>query len=447
MPVELIVPAVGESITEVQIAQWRKNVGERAEKDENLVEIESDKATVELPAPVGGTITQILKQPGEKAQVGEIIGYMTEGVPAGPGGAPSGGTAPPQPEPRATHAAQSTASTSTQPAPEAYSAPHVNEQRVMPAAERMMATDNVSPQSVTPTGPGGRTLKEDVQRAADNRSQPAAPPQPTAPPAPPKAAPSQGQIVPGDLARRAQTSSPAIATGYPREEEFVVMSPIRRRIAERLVEAQQTAALLTTFNEVDMSGVMELRKKYREQYEKQYGVKLGFMSFFVKAVVDALKNIPQLNAEMRDPHVVYRNYYDIGIAVGGGKGLVVPVLRNAEFMSFAEIEQKISDFGARAKDNKLKLEELQGGTFTISNGGVYGSMLSTPIINPPQSGILGLHAIQDRPVVKDGQVVARPMMYLALTYDHRIVDGREAVVFLKRIKDTIEEPTRMLLEV
>jgi 2-oxoglutarate dehydrogenase E2 component (dihydrolipoamide succinyltransferase) len=446
MPVELIVPAVGESITEVQIAQWRKNVGERAEKDENLVEIESDKATVELPAPVGGTITQILKQPGEKAQVGEIIGYMTEGAAAtSPSNAPSGGTAPPQPEPRATHAAQSTASASTQSAPHPYSAPQVDAPRVMPAAERMMATDNVSAQSVTPTGPGGRTLKEDVQRAADNRS-PVTPPQPAPSPAQ-KAAPSQGQIVPGDLARRAQTSSPAIATGYPREEEFVVMSPIRRRIAERLVEAQQTAALLTTFNEVDMSGVMELRKKYREHYEKQYGVKLGFMSFFVKAVVDALKNVPQLNAEMRDPHIVYRNYYDIGIAVGGGKGLVVPVLRNAEFMSFAEIEQKISDFGARAKDNKLKLEELQGGTFTISNGGVYGSMLSTPIINPPQSGILGLHAIQDRAVVKDGQVVARPMMYLALTYDHRIVDGREAVVFLKRIKDTIEEPTRMLLEV
>ena len=225
------------------------------------------------------------------------------------------------------------------------------------------------------------------------------------------------------------------------------MSPIRRRIAQRLVEAQQNAALLTTFNEVDMSEVISLRPNIATQYEKQYGVKLGFMSFFVKAVVDALKSVPQLNAEVREPHIVYRNYYDIGIAVGGGKGLVVPVLRNAEFMSFGEIEQKIADFGRRAKENKLKLEELQGGTFTISNGGVYGSMLSTPIINPPQSGILGLHAIEDRPAVRDGQVVARPMMYLALTYDHRIVDGREAVMFLKRIKDVIEEPTRMLLEI
>ena len=446
MPVELIVPAVGESITEVQIAQWRKAVGERAEKDENLVEIESDKATVELPAPVGGTITQILKQPGEKAQVGEIIGYMTEGASAAaPGSAPSGGTAPPQPEPRTSYAAQSTASTSTQSAPHPYSAPHAAEQRVMPAAERMMATENVSAQSVTPTGPGGRVLKEDVQRTVENRSQ-AAPPQSAPIPAPPKAAPSQGQIVPGDLARRAQASAPAIATGYPREEEFVVMSPIRRRIAERLVEAQQTAALLTTFNEVDMSGVMELRKKYRDHYEKQYGVKLGFMSFFVKAVVDALKNVPQLNAEMRDPHIVYRNYYDIGIAVGGGKGLVVPVLRNAEFMSFAEIEQKIADFGARARENKLKLEELQGGTFTISNGGVYGSLLSTPILNAPQSGILGMHRIEERAVVRDGVIVARPMMYLALSYDHRLVDGREAVTFLVHVKEALEDPKRLAVD-
>ena len=256
----------------------------------------------------------------------------------------------------------------------------------------------------------------------------------------------RGELVAADLERE-QPSSELSSTGYPREEEFVVMSPIRRRIAERLVEAQQTAALLTTFNEVDMGAVIDLRSKHREQYQQHYGVKLGFMSFFVKAAVEALKQVPQLNAEVRDPHIVYRNYFDIGIAVGGGKGLVVPVLRNAEFMSFAEIEQKIADFARRAAENKLKLEELQGGTFTISNGGVYGSMLSTPIINPPQSGILGLHAIQDRPAVRDGQVVVRPMMYLALTYDHRIVDGREAVMFLKRIKETIEEPTRLLLEI
>ncbi len=232
-----------------------------------------------------------------------------------------------------------------------------------------------------------------------------------------------------------------------REDEFVPMSPIRRRIADRLVEAQQTAALLTTFNEVDMSEVMALRQKHKDAYLERYGVKLGFMSFFVKAAVDALKLIPQVNAEVRDPHIVYHHYYDIGIAVGGGKGLVVPVLRNAEQMSFGEIELAVADFARRAAENKLALDELQGGTFTISNGGVYGSLLSTPIVNPPQSGILGLHAIQDRPVARGGQVVIRPMMYLALTYDHRLVDGREAVTFLRRIKETIEDPARLFLEV
>jgi len=238
-----------------------------------------------------------------------------------------------------------------------------------------------------------------------------------------------------------------VPAGGPREERYVLISPIRRRIAERLVQAQQQAALLTTFNEVDMSAVMSLRQKFKDSFAERYGVKLGFMSFFVRATVEALRAVPQVNAELRDPHVVYRDYCDIGIAVGGGKGLVVPVLRNAEKLSFAQIELGINDFARRAGDNKLKLEELQGGTFTISNGGVYGSMMSTPIINPPQSGILGLHAIQDRPMAVSGQVVIRPMMYLALTYDHRLVDGREAVTFLKRIKETIEEPTRLMLEV
>jgi 2-oxoglutarate dehydrogenase E2 component (dihydrolipoamide succinyltransferase) len=244
----------------------------------------------------------------------------------------------------------------------------------------------------------------------------------------------------------AAASVPARIPGA-REERAVLISPIRRRIAERLVEAQQQAALLTTFNEVDMSAVMALRNKFKDAFLQRYGVKLGFMSFFVRAAVEALRAVPQVNAEFRDPHIVYRDYADIGIAVGGGKGLVVPVLRNAETLSFAQIELGIADFAKRAADNKLKLDELQGGTFTISNGGVYGSMMSTPIINPPQSGILGLHAITDRPVAIDGQVVIRPMMYLALTYDHRLVDGREAVTFLKKIKDTIEDPTRLILEV
>ena len=427
MPVELKVPEVGESITEVQIAQWYKQVGQRAEKDENLVEIESDKATVELPAPVAGTITQILKQPGQRAQVGEVIGYMAAGA--------TGETVP-TPTPASTPSVSKTPDLL-----DGKSMPAAP--RIMPAAQRVLAQEGIRVEEVAATGPGGRVLKEDVARTVENR---AAQNRTAAAQAVPATSPARGELVSADLERE-QPSSEISSTGYPREEEFVVMSPIRRRIAERLVEAQQTAALLTTFNEVDMSAVIDLRSKHREQYQQHYGVKLGFMSFFVKAAVEALEASAALNAEVRDPHIVYRNYFDIGIAVGGGKGLVVPVLRNAEFMSFAEIEQKIGDFARRAADNKLKLAELQGGTFTISNGGVYGSMLSTPIINPPQSGILGLHAIQDRPAVRDGQVVVRPMMYLALTYDHRIVDGREAVMFLKRIKETIEEPTRLLLEI
>ncbi len=385
MPVELKVPEVGESITEVHISQWHKQIGQRVERDENLVEIESDKATVDMPAPVSGTLTQIVKQAGDVARVGEVIGYMAAGSEA---------ATPTQPaalKPAAAAAERSPANMSVR-------AAEPTEARVMPAAERLMTEQKIRADAIMPTGPGGRILKEDVQRAVEARAA-----QETAPVAAAIATAqspqspllslaaelqARGEIVPADLSR-GTVRSDSTTTGYPREEELVVMSPIRRRIAERLVEAQHSAALLTTFNEVDMSAVIALRARHREQYEKQYGVKLGFMSFFVKASVDALKHVPQLNAEVRDPHIVYHNYYDIGIAVGGGKGLVVPVLRNAEFMSFAEIEQKVADFGRRAKENKLKLEELQGGTFTISNGGVYGSMLSTPIVNPPQSGILG----------------------------------------------------------
>ncbi len=312
----------------------------------------------------------------------------------------------------------------------------------MPAAERALAQHGLSAESIRPTGPGGRILKEDVVRQVEPPAPVIVPP---ASPAPAKQSPIAASIERAEFGL--PLSAPAVASSVAREEEFVVMSPIRRRIAQRLVEAQQTAALLTTFNEVDMTEVMSLRQKHKDAYQQRYGVKLGFMSFFVKAAIDALKLFPNVNAEVREPHIVYRNYYDIGIAVGGGKGLVVPILRNAEFMSFAEIEVAIGDFARRAADNKIKLDELQGGTFTISNGGVYGSMMSTPIVNPPQSGILGLHAIQDRPVARNGQVVIRPMMYLALTYDHRIVDGREAVSFLKRVKDTIEDPSRILLEV
>jgi len=340
MPVELVVPSVGESITEVEIGDWLKNPGELLHQDEPVVVIETEKATVELPAPTSGTLTTTLKRKGEKAAVGDVIGYM-------------------EPDSARTVGA-------------VYDRPPLQQQQ---------------PRVETPSRPSNR------------------------------------------------------------EEQVVPMTPIRRRIAERLVEAQKSAALLTTFNEVDMSAVVALRKQHQEAFQARYQIKLGLMSFFVKATIEALKAIPQVNAEVRGHDIVYRNYYDIGIAVGGGKGLVVPVLRNAERLSFAEIEKAIADFARRAEASELKVDELQGGTFTISNGGVYGSMLSTPIVNPPQSGVLGLHAIEDRPVARDGAVVIRPMMYVALTYDHRIVDGREAVTFLKRIKDLIEDPARMLLEI
>jgi len=422
MPIELKVPEVGESITEVMIGTWKKGEGDGVAMDDSIVEIESDKATVELPAPAAGMITKVLKATGEKAVVGEVIGYLEP--------AQAGAAAPSAPVPQAGSGqvvdVRRSEGRTVIGSVQAAAAPQP--QRVMPAAARVLAEAGVSPESVAGSGPGGRVTKQDATRAV------AAPPAPARSASPPAAPVHQAPM-------------PPAAIPGSREERAVVISPIRRRIAERLVEAQQQAALLTTFNEVDMSAVMELRRRFKDVFQERYGVKLGFMSFFVRAAVEALRAVPQVNAEYRDPHIVYRDYYDIGIAVGGGKGLVVPVLRNAEAMSFAQIEMAIGDFARRAGDNKLKLEELQGGTFTISNGGVYGSMMSTPIINPPQSGILGLHAIQDRPMAINGQVVIRPMMYLALTYDHRLVDGREAVTFLKRIKDTVEDPSRLMLEV
>jgi len=423
MAIELKVPEVGESITEVQIGTWKKREGEGVAMDDAIVEIESDKATVDLPAPAAGTVTKILKGSGEKARVGEVIGYLE---PAGAGTAAQGPApvaSPPQSQPtvnvKRTGGRVDIGSVQMTPA---------DPPRVMPAAARVLGEAGVPASAAVGTGPGGRVTKSDAVQAV--AGVPAAPAAVSAKPAPVVAA--------------ALVKAPVAGL---REERAVLISPIRRRIAERLVQAQQQAALLTTFNEVDMSAVMAMRNKFKDAFLQRHGVKLGFMSFFVRAAVEALRAVPQVNAEFRDPHIVYRDYADIGIAVGGGKGLVVPVLRNAETLSFAQIELGIADFAKRAADNKLKLEELQGGTFTISNGGVYGSMMSTPIINPPQSGILGLHAITDRPVAVDGQVVIRPMMYLALTYDHRLVDGREAVTFLKRVKDTIEEPSRLILEV
>jgi 2-oxoglutarate dehydrogenase E2 component (dihydrolipoamide succinyltransferase) len=406
MATELKVPAVGESVTEVQIGEWLKPEGSAVRKDENLVSIESEKATIEIPAPADGVLEKILRKKGDIAKVGEVIAHLGTG------------TVAPAP------AARAATEKSSAPAPAAV-APAKSSDKIMPAAARVLAENRVDASNVPPTGPGGRLLKEDVQAHLAGAA-----PAPTAPPA--KSAPA-----------------PAVASGLStgREEESVPMSPLRRTVAKRLVEAQNTMAMLTTFNEVDMSAIMSLRKSYQEAFLAKYNVKLGFMSFFVKAAVDALRLVPQLNAEIRGTNVIYRNYQDVGVAIGGGKGLVVPVLRGADRMSFAEVEVAINEFAKRAKDNKIKMEELEGGTFTISNGGVYGSLLSTPIINPPQSGILGLHSIQERPIALEGQVVIRPMMYLALSYDHRIVDGREAVTFLKRIKEVIENPARILLEV
>jgi 2-oxoglutarate dehydrogenase E2 component (dihydrolipoamide succinyltransferase) len=409
MAIELKVPPVGESVTEVQIGEWLKGEGQRVKRDETVVKIETDKVTVDLPAPVAGVITQVRLKQGQTAAVGDVIGILEEG--AGEEAAPA---ARKENVPAAAEAAPGASSPPSSDGPR-DSIPPQGFARVMPSARRALKERGLKQEDVEPSGPGGRLLREDVLRHEEIPR-----------------APNTGVTIP---------SRPADA------EEIVPMSPFRKRVAERLLQSQAQAALLTTFNEIDMSAAMALRKQHQEAFVAKYQIKLGFMSFFVKAAIDALKLIPAVNAEIRGTNIVYKNHYDIGVAVGGGKGLAVPIVRDADRLSFAEVELQIADFGKRAKDNKLELHELQGGTFTISNGGIYGSLLSTPIVNPPQSGILGLHAIQDRPIALDGAVVIRPMMYVALTYDHRLVDGREAVTFLKRIKQCLEDPARILLEV
>lgn len=424
--VEVKVPEVGESISEVQIGQWLKSEGEWVAAGEDLVDIETEKASVQIPSPESGFVRSIRIQAEDFANVGDVIAEIE------PAEKPAGGTAEQPP------AATSSTPATSAPAPGAAAPPSgpgndgstglggqpsppagQSAGFVMPAAQRMMDENRIGQGQVIGSGPGGRVLKEDVAQHL------------ASPPAP----------------KAAAESTLISAAGHQRGEEVKPLSMIRRTIAARLVEAQQTAALLTTFNEVDMGPVMDLRKKYKDLFAEKHGVKLGFMSFFAKAAVEALRRFPAVNAEVRGNNVVYRHYCDIGIAIGGGKGLVVPVLRNVESMSFAEIERTIGMYGKAASENRINPQDLEGGTFTISNGGVYGSLLSTPIVNPPQSGILGLHAIQDRPMAVQGQVVIRPMMYLALTYDHRIVDGREAVTFLKTIKEAMEDPARMFLEV
>lgn len=413
MIIDITVPDLGESINEVEIGEWLVKIDDSVETDDPLVAIESEKASVEVPAPQGGVLVEIIKQQGEAAEIGELIGRIdTE------------------------QADSKKEDTSDQPSSKAEEKTGDSEEKVMPSAARVMAQKQISPEQVTPTGPGGRILKEDAMRAAAKE---------TARESAKKVEPAEKTSTP----REERRTQPMTANGAEESEEErrVPMSLLRRTLAARLLEATQSMAMLTTFNEVDMSKVKRLRTTLGSEFAEKHGIRLGFMSFFVKAAVAGLRDFPLVNARIDGEDVVYRSNCHIGVAIGGGKGLIVPVIRKAERLNFAEIEQQIADFGERAKKNSLSPAELHGGTFTISNGGVYGSMLSTPIVNPPQSAILGLHTIKDRPVAVDGEVVIRPVMYLALSYDHRIIDGREAVSFLKSIKERIEQPQKLLLEI
>ena len=413
MTTQIVVPPMGESVSEATVAKWLKKVGDSVRMDEPLVELETDKVTLEVNATASGTISEIKVPQGGNVGVGAVLGSIQEGaVSVSAPTATATTSAPAQKPPAAANTSSKPVETQAQGAP------------VMPAARKAAEDRGLNPYDIPGSGKGNRVTKEDVASYT-----PQAKPAPK--PAPAARAPQQ----------------PSGPRSNADREERVRMTRLRQRIAERLKDAQNTAAMLTTFNEVDMSGVMALRAQHKETFEKKYGAKLGFMSFFVKAAILALKEIPSVNAEIDGEDLVYKNYYDIGVAVGTPQGLVVPVVRDADKLNFAEIEKKIGDLGKRAKDGKLSMDDLTGGTFTITNGGTYGSLMSTPILNPPQSGILGMHAIKERAVVVDGKVEARPMMYLALTYDHRIIDGREAVTFLVRIKECIEDPERLLIGV
>jgi len=450
MATEIRVPTLGESVTEATVGQWFKQAGDAVTADEPLVELETDKVTVEVPAPASGVLSEIVVKAGDTVAVGSVLGAIADGdgkVKPAPvkaaAAAPQPGPAPVKPSELPKPAKMQPAALEREPSPREEVSDSGNgngagtvtaEMPPSPAARKYLAETGLSPASVVGSGRRGQVLKQDVLAQAGAApsgavataaaSLLAREPKPKAPPAP------RPPITPQDETR----------------EERVRMTRLRQTIAKRLKEAQDTAAMLTTFNDVDMSAVMQLRREYREAFEKKHGVKLGLMGLFVKACVQALKDIPAVNAEIDGTDIIYKNYYHIGVAVGTERGLVVPVLRDADRMSVAEIDMAIADFGKRAREGKLGLEEMQGGTFTISNGGVYGSLLSTPILNAPQSGILGMHRIEERAVVRDGQIVARPMMYLALSYDHRLVDGKEAVTFLVQVKEAIEDPKRLVLD-
>jgi 2-oxoglutarate dehydrogenase E2 component (dihydrolipoamide succinyltransferase) len=450
MATEIRVPTLGESVTEATVGQWYKQAGDAVTADEPLVELETDKVTVEVPAPASGVLSEIVVKAGDTVAVGSVLGAIADGdgkVKPAPvkaaAAAPQPAPAPVKPSELPKPAKMQPAALEREPSPREEVSDSGNgngagtvtaEMPPSPAARKYLAETGLSPASVVGSGRRGQVLKQDVLAQAGAvpsgavataaASLLAREPKPKAPPAP------RPPITPQDETR----------------EERVRMTRLRQTIAKRLKEAQDTAAMLTTFNDVDITAVMQLRREYREAFEKKHGVKLGLMGLFVKACVQALKDIPAVNAEIDGTDIIYKNYYHIGVAVGTERGLVVPVLRDADRMSVAEIDMAIADFGKRAREGKLGLEEMQGGTFTISNGGVYGSLLSTPILNAPQSGILGMHRIEERAVVRDGQIVARPMMYLALSYDHRLVDGKEAVTFLVQVKEAIEDPKRLVLD-
>lgn len=412
MATEILVPILGESIVEATVGEWLKQPGDPVKQDEPVVSLETDKVAVEVPSPVAGVMGEHAVKVGDTVEVGAMLATVEAG-----GGAAAPAPAAPAPAAQPAQAAPAPAQQApAEPAGDAAAA-------LSPSVRRAVLETGVDPATVKGTGKDGRLTKEDVMAAAS--SKPAAP-------------------APGGQAPAPQAAAPA--TGGDRREERVRMTRLRQTIARRLKEAQDTAAMLTTFNDVDMSAVMEARVKYKDLFEKKHGVRLGFMGFFVKAACMALKDVPAVNARIDGDEIVYHDYADISVAVSSPQGLVVPVIRSADRMSVAEVEKTIGDFGKRAKDGTLKMDEMRGGTFTISNGGVFGSLMSTPIINPPQSAVLGLHRIEDRPVVRDGQVVVRPMMYLALSYDHRLIDGREAVTWLVALKNAIEDPTRILID-
>ena len=404
---DIMTPALGESVTEATVARWAKKAGDAVRKDEILVELETDKVSLEVAAPADGVLAEISAEEGATVEPGAVLGKITEGAAAA---AAPAAAAPKAEAPKA----EAKPAPAPAPAPKAAAAEPV----LAPSAQRVVAENKLDAAAISGTGKDGRVTKGDALAALEARSKaPAAPVAPAAPRA------------------------------IHEREERVKMTRLRQTIARRLKEAQNNAAMLTTFNEVDMSGVMALRNQYKDVFEKKHGVKLGFMSFFVKAVTHALKQVPDVNAEIDGTDIIYKNHYDISVAVGTDKGLVTPVVRDADMMGLAEIEKEIGALGKKARDGQLSMDDLQGGTFTISNGGIYGSLMSTPILNPPQSGILGMHKIQERPMVVNGQIVVRPMMYLALSYDHRIVDGKGAVTFLVHVKDAIEDPQRLLLDV